>query len=62
MAAAIAANSARQMVLVMPAPLNLTTTTSVSPCPPVRDFEHEGWIGLARHNNFLQIIYLRSAW
>eukprot|EP00983_Pelagomonas_calceolata_P014864 471637-Pelagomonas_calceolata.AAC.1 len=41
MAEAIA-NSARHMVL------DLTTTISVSPCAPVRDFEHKSWARLVR--------------
>eukprot|EP00983_Pelagomonas_calceolata_P015818 501443-Pelagomonas_calceolata.AAC.1 len=53
MAAAIAANSARHVVLVIPAPLGSTHPgyDSYHQCTlmfPVRDFEHEDWTTLVR--------------
>eukprot|EP00983_Pelagomonas_calceolata_P119311 1160591-Pelagomonas_calceolata.AAC.1 len=40
----------------------MTATISVSPCPSVRDFKHEGWARLVRCKEFFLITFVWIGW
>eukprot|EP00983_Pelagomonas_calceolata_P012187 389989-Pelagomonas_calceolata.AAC.1 len=42
--------------------LDMTATISVRQCPPVWDFDHEGWTRLVRYKEFFLITYVWRGW